>query len=189
MKRAFNYIMILVTLLSFGCTKNENKPCCEDIPLYYQMGAVPKMYNKMAVTPETQQAMSTEFKTKWDKAVADLELIGGRRLRSFDLNFISDNQLTITYSYTLTTGGLARAVVYYNYVVDNRGYLQISYASRDANGRVIAPGIFPIQEDYLERYKFRIDWIEDKIPGSTGKTAAYYKDGDATSYFYGSIIN
>lgn len=188
MRRYFLFILLFLGIF-LGCDKNQQKPCCEEIPLHAQMGAEPKMYSVFTVTPETQDAMSVDFTERWNKAKTEIEQIAGgpRRLRSFEIKFISDNELNLTYTYNTATGGTARAILGYNYTLDSRGYMHLTFIRRDANGRLISPALFSFQEDYFERYPFRLEWIENIIPGSTGKMAAYYKDGDPNSYIYGTI--
>lgn len=185
------YLLLLVLFVSaiIGCKKNQQKPCCEEIPLYVQMGPAPKMYSQLSVTPETQDSMSPEFLGRWEKAKTEVEKIDGgpRRLRSFEIKFVSSDELTIIYTYNTATGGTARATMTYSYVIDSRGYMKLTFIGRDANGRLLSPALFSFQEDYIERYPFKLDWIEKNIPGSKGMVAAYYKDGDDSSYIYGTI--
>lgn len=188
--KVYLLVLILLVTISTGCQKNQSKPCCEEIPLYVQMGPEPKMYSTFTVTPETQDSMSPEFLERWEYVKSEVEKIDGgpRRLRSFEIKFLSSNELTLTYTYNTATGGTAKAIMTYSYVIDNRGYMTLTFTARDANGRLLSPALFSFQEDYFERYPFRLDWIESIIPGSKGVMAAYYKDGDKSSYIYGTII-
>lgn len=194
MTRTTAYALLLLCMTGFltaGCTRdNIVRECCEPVPLFFQFGPAPRMYNSIIVNPVPSVEISDEFLERWEQAKAAVLVISGgpRTLIDMQIDFISETQLTITYNYTVSSGSRAVGVVTYNYSFDSRGYLRLGFATRTANGRLLAPALFPLQEDYLERYGFKIAWIEDKIPGSAGKKVGLFKEGQSDSYFAGTVI-
>ena len=194
MTRITAYIWLFLlsaALITTGCKRdNIVRECCEPVPLYFQFGPAPRLYNSIVIDPVPSPELSQEFLQRWETAKqAVLEIAGGpRTLTDMRIDFIAETQLNITYGYNTSSGSRAVAVTTYNYSYDSRGYLRLGFAARTANGRLLAPALFAIQEDYLERYGFKFAWLEDKIPGSTGKKIGLFKDGSNESYLGGTII-
>ena len=193
MTRTTVYVWLLLLMAGtvFSGCKRDNivKECCEPTPLFLQFGPAPRLYNNIIIDPVASPEISDEFLQRWEQSkAAVMEIAGGpRTLQDMRIDFISETQLTITYGYTTAAGSRAIGVVTYNYSFDSRGFLRLAFAARTANGRILAPAIFPMQEDYLERYGFKLDWMEDKVPGSTGKKIGLFKDGSRGSYLGGAI--
>lgn len=190
MKSIFiNPITFFILLLCFfGCKKNEKPAKVDGLPLYQQLGTIPKKYSSLNVTPEIlNKALSSDFVQVWNDAKSEMLRLGGRTLKSFVIKFKDETQLDLAVQYRLPGDIDVEAIFNYNYEIDAQGNLSISYVSADQNAETIAIAIQPLKENYLEKYKFKIDWIDDKIPGSREILAAYYRSDAPSSYFYGVI--
>ena len=157
------------------------------LPLYMDMG-FGKSFSSLNVTPETPQApLSPDFAQRWSDAKDSLFNIGGagRRLRSFTIRFISATQLTITFSYGLSSGSTATGMFTYSFLLDQQGLLKLTTMdAKNANANLIQPAVEPVLEKYFAQHYFKIDWFN---PEHT--LAAYYRADEPGTYFFGAIGN
>ncbi|WAC40394.1 hypothetical protein [Pedobacter sp. SL55] len=182
-------ILLLVTCcwLFTACKKKQETEPEDNSPVAQQMG-FNKKYTSLTVTPlSATESASQDFLNRWYTARSNTYTnAAGRQIDSFVIRFISENQLTMTLSYRFDTG-IATALFTYDYVRDADGNITMSLSATNTNADTLAPYLTTLTTDYLSKYKFKIDWITDKLPNSKPLIAAFYRTDNVDSYFYGTI--
>ena len=189
MKKTMIYLFLAVLFMAGGCGKDDNNgEELSNTPLHQQTG-FGKKYTTITITPlySTDQA-SPAFQDLFMEARENLYAkYGGRQLESFEIVFSSATQLIVRIYYRADTG-IATATYTYTFRLSDSGLLSLlDLEATNTNGTNLKPYITGFLEGYLQAYTFRLDWIEDKIPGSRGTLAAFYRSDDPSSYFYGTI--
>jgi len=179
---------LLLFFAVLGCKKNNEVVEVDNMPLYQQIGAIPKKYSSLNVTPGTlNKSLSADFVQVWNQTKADMKELGGRELTGFVIKFKTATELDVVIDYSLPGDIKSEAIFNYTYTVDAQGNTSLTYVGANQNAENIISAMQALKENYLERYKFKIDWIDDKLPGSKEILAAYYRSDKPDSYFYGVI--
>ena len=155
-------------------------------------------YTTLLTNPSVDPNQSAEFLAAWNTAKTAVPAIGGagRRLINMQLIFGANNLLTVRYNYLNATGAAVQADADYTMVVNGTtGVALITLnatqptAATYGNMNTLRPGVSSINT-YLTTGTFRINWINQIIPGNigfVGSLGAFYKTTNANSYFYGTM--
>lgn len=188
MKKNLYYLFLLFSLLGTACNKDKDNAIPEDGELYRHIG-YNRQYTTLTVTPiyATEQS-SPAFQDLFWAVRENLQVnYGGRQVESFEIVFVSDTSVTLRVLYRSDTG-IATATYTYTFTWDAGGLLTLSdLAATNTNGTNLQPYIEDLLTGYLGTYQFRAGWIEDKLPGSKGSLAAFYRADDPSDFFYGTI--
>lgn len=155
-------------------------------------------YTTLSTNPSVDPNQSAEFLAAWNTAKTAVPAIGGagRQLINMQLIFGANNLLTVRYNYLNATGAAVQADADYTMVVN--GTTGVALITLNAtqpttatygNMNTLRPGVSSINT-YLTTGTFRINWINQIIPGNiglVGSLGAFYKTTNANSYFYGTM--
>lgn len=117
----------------------------------------------------------------------------GFNLQTVKMNFRAGNIMTLSYGFTNNAGSsyLAEA----DYTMTAAGIATLKLAATQpstatyGNMEFLSEELEPVN-NYFSNNKFKIDWINQLIPGDIGvpgSAGAFYKQTDPKSYFYGAL--
>ncbi|WP_421942365.1 zinc-binding metallopeptidase [Pedobacter sp.] len=153
-------------------------------------------YTTLTTNPSAEPNQSAEFLAAWNTAKSAVAAIGGagRQLNNMQLIFGANNLLTVRYNYTNSAGSALQADADYTMAVNaTTGVATITLNATQpttttyGNMNTLRPGVAAINT-YLTSGTFRINWINQIIPGQigfVGSLGAFYKTANANSYIYG----
>lgn len=153
-------------------------------------------YTTLTTNPSAEPNQSAEFLAAWNTAKTAVAAIGGagRQLNNMQLIFGANNLLTVRYNYTNSAGSALQADADYTMAVNaTTGVATITLNATQpttttyGNMNTLRPGVAAINT-YLTSGTFRINWINQIIPGQIGfigSLGAFYKTANANSYIYG----
>lgn len=153
-------------------------------------------YTTLTTNPSAEPNQSAEFLAAWNTAKTAVAAIGGagRQLNNMQLIFGANNLLTVRYNYTNSAGSALQADADYTMAVNaTTGVATITLNATQpttttyGNMNTLRPGVAAINT-YLTSGTFRINWINQIIPGQigfVGSLGAFYKTANANSYIYG----
>lgn len=185
--KTFISILTLLLLVNTGCKKDKDG--IPDTAHLYNHTGFGKLYTTIVVKPlqDTDQ-QSPAFQAMFWNVRENLRInYGGRQVEGFDIQFTAENTITLRVYYRSDTG-IATATYTYQYSWDAEGLITLTdLTATNANGTNLQPYIGELLNDYLGGHSFRMGWIEDKLPGTKGTVAAFYRSDDPTDFFYGTI--
>ncbi|MDQ0969486.1 substrate import-associated zinc metallohydrolase lipoprotein [Flavobacterium sp. W4I14] len=167
-------------------------------PVLHRMIGLGVGYTTLTTNPSVEPNQSAEFLATWNTAKTAVAAIGGagRQLNNMQLIFGANNLLTVRYNYTNAAGSALQADADYTMVVNaTTGIATITLNATQpttttyGNMNTLRPGVAAINT-YLTTGQFRINWINQIIPGEigfVGSLGAFYKSTNANSYFYGTM--
>lgn len=167
-------------------------------PVLHRMLGLGVGYTTLTTNPSVEPNQSAEFLTTWNTAKAAVAAIGGagRQLNNMQLIFGTNNLLTVRYNYTNSAGSALQADADYTMAVNaTTGVATITLNATQpttttyGNMNTLRPGVAAINT-YLTSGTFRINWINQIIPGEigfVGSLGAFYKTTNANSYLYGTM--
>lgn len=177
MKKSF--LALVLTVLLYSCATQKAS-------LSEQIGPG-KTYSVITFSPANLEASSKEFAEKWLVAEKGVFASDKRKLQRMTISF-SEGNILVNFGYTPPDGrGLASAIFTYRITKDDKGDMSFSLASKNANAKVISAGVRGITDEMLEKYKFKIDWVLEKVPGSYGQLAGMQSTDMPQFWFYGTI--
>ncbi len=150
-------------------------------------------YTSIYSNPSADTQQSTEFSGLWNKAKAGIAA-QNYILKDIKMTFKANNAMTLTYSVSTTDGkSTYYADADYTMTIDAQNIATLTllatqpttatYNNMSAFNNSLAP-----VNNYFKGNKFKVDWINQLIPGQIGvlnSLGAFYKSTDASSYFYG----
>ncbi|SER08900.1 zinc-binding metallopeptidase [Pedobacter rhizosphaerae] len=169
-------------------------------PVLHRMIGPGVGYTTLTTNPSVEPNQSAEFLTTWNTAKAAVAAIGGagRQLVNMQFIFGANNLLTVRYNYTNAAGAALQADADYTMAVNaTTGVATITLNATQpttttyGNMNTLRPGVAAINT-YLTSGTFRINWINQIIPGQIGfigSLGAFYKSTNANSYIYGVMGN
>jgi len=151
-------------------------------------------YTTLYSRPATDPKQSADFLGTWNTANATLRANQGYNLNDVRLNF-KGNIVTATYTFsTLNGANTYTAETDYSMMLNSEGIATITVAATQpatvtySNMGVIRNSIANLNNYFVG--KFKIDWINQLIPGPIGvkgSLGAFYKQTNPNSYFYGTL--
>ncbi|UKT63119.1 zinc-binding metallopeptidase [Pedobacter mucosus] len=169
-------------------------------PVLHRMLGLGVGYTTLTTNPSVDPSQSAEFLATWNTAKAAVTAIGGagRQLVNMQLIFGTNGLLTVRYNYANAAGAALQADADYTMAVNaTTGVATITLnavqptTTTYTNMNTLRPGVAAINT-YLTTGTFRINWINQIIPGDigfVGSLGAFYKSTNANSYFYGTMGN
>ena len=176
-----NILTSILLIISLGACKVQKQALSEQI-------GPGKSYTDITYSPLVGNSSSKEFAEKWSAAEKGTFDSGKRILQRLTLSFSNEGNLLANFGYVPPNGkGIAPAIFTYSVQKDDKGALKFSLISKNANAKVISAGVRGITDQFLEKYKFKIDWVLDKVPGSYGELAGLQCLDMPEYWFYGAI--
>ena len=162
--------------------------------LHSQIGPE-SFYNAIAIDP-LYPGLSADFLSRWTASYNNLLAYstGGRSLQSMFIRFLADQQVEIVALYyggggvSLTSNATANWI--YKLELDAQGVGRFVFVSANSNGTGTRSVFAPLLADYLEKYEFKVDWVNTTIaqPARPGtQLGGLFKVGDAGSYLFGTL--
>src|SRR5690606_33093018 len=117
-----------------------------------------------------------------------------RRLQNMYIYFGNDNLVTVVAQYygggggSLTSGPIATWT--YEMVLDAQGIGRLEFKEANGNGNSQRTNFFPILGDYLEKYEFKVDWVDPAIATPSRpevQLGGLFRTDDPTSYILGPL--
>ncbi|HEY0176552.1 MAG TPA: putative zinc-binding metallopeptidase [Pedobacter sp.] len=152
-------------------------------------------YTTLYSNPSADTNQSPEFLGLWNTATAAMKA-QAFVLKDVMMTFKTGNVMTLRYSFTNASGATTYyADADYTMTVNTSGIATIALAATQTAGTtysnmgVINPYMTGVN-NYFKNNKFKIDWINQLIPGPVGTIdalGAFYKQTDSKSYFYGKL--
>jgi len=151
-------------------------------------------YTKLYSNPVKDAAkQSVEFLGLWKAATNNMTGYG-LGLQDVTMTFKSATAMTLRYSFTQGSDVLF-ADADYTMAINASGVATLQLAEVQpttpnyGNMDILNDALSPVN-DYFKNNKFKIDWINQLIPGNIGglgSLGAFYKQTDPKSYFYGTM--
>lgn len=176
-----NILTLVLILISLGACKVQKQALAEQI-------GPGKTYSAITYSPLAINSSSTAFAEKWREAEKGTFDSGKRKLQRLTISFSNEGNLLANFGYIPPDGkGIASAIFTYSIAKDDKGVMKFSLVSKNTNAKVISAGVRGITDELLEKYKFKVDWVLDKVPGSYGELAGLQCVDMPNYWFYGTI--
>lgn len=167
----------------------------ENYPLHTQIGEG-SFYNTIAIDV-SQPGLSQDFRDRWADMKANLYNFstGGRTPYGMQIRLGADNKARVTLVYA-TKAALSFSYAYaswiYDLQLDANGVGKFVFSSsNDANATNLrdAGVMAPLLENWLEKYNFRIDWVEPSTstPRNGAQLGGVFRADDPSSYTFGEL--
>lgn len=153
-------------------------------------------YTTLYSKPSTDPKQSAEFLSTWNTSAATLRTAQGYVLNDIKLTFKAGNIVTLGYTFSTTNGASTyTGEADYTMTVAAGGIATFTLVATQpttvtySNMGVINTSVTAVN-NYFKTSKFKIDWINQLIPGPIGvkgSLGAFYKQTNANSYFYGTL--
>lgn len=187
-----NYKRLGVSILLTG-------PPSEDHALHAQLGP-DSYYNSIYFDP-LNPYIPADVRQRIEQSAANLlaQAPGTgnqpRRLQNMYLYFGSDNLVTVVAQYyggggNTNVGVGAVATWTYEMVLDAQGVGRLEFVEGNGNGNAQRTNFFPILGDYLEKYEFKVDWVDPAmgVPARPeAQLGGLFRTDDPTSYILGPL--
>jgi len=186
-----NYKRLGVSILLTG-------PPSEGYPLHEQLG--PDSYFNSIYFDPLNPYIPADIRQRIQQSAANLlaQAPGTgnepRRLQNMYIYFGNDNLVTVVAQYygggggSLTSGPIATWT--YEMVLDAQGIGRLEFKEANGNGNSQRTNFFPILGDYLEKYEFKVDWVDPGIMTPARpevQLGGLFRTDDPASYILGPL--
>lgn len=152
-------------------------------------------YTTIRSVPSEEPSQSPEFIALWNTAVPAVRA-QGYLLKDITMTFKASNAMTLRYSFTNSAGTTTYyADADYTMTVSTSNVAKFTLLATQPTTATYSNMAFINNSmagvnNYFKNNTFNIDWINQIIPGpiaNVGSLGAFYKVGDNSSYFYGTM--
>jgi len=167
-------------------------------PVLHRMIGPGVGYTTLYANPSTDSNQSAEFLGLWNTAKTSMTA-GGFVLKDFAMTFKANSVMTLRYTFTNAAGTTTYfADADYNMALNTTtGVTTFTLLTTQPTGTTYSNmGVINARmagvNSYFSTGSFRINWINQIIPGEIGflgSLGAFYKTTNASSYFYGTMGN
>lgn len=162
--------------------------------LHAQLG--PSNYYNSIYFDQKNPAMPADLRARIEQSAANLAAYadGTRRLHSLYLYFDEGNKATVVAQYyggggaALTNGAVAAWT--YDLQLDEQGVGRFQFFEANSNGNAQKSNFAPILSDFLEKYEFKVDWVDPAIaaPPRPGKQlGGLFRTDNPSSFLPGTL--